>query len=158
MHSSKSLKVTLALLVGVLLFGIAPRQDLKASGTSQSYSQLNATAISAPATGSQATVTVAAAANNRHVADCISFSSVSLTAPVQTFMNVVLRDGATGAGTVIWQHSMVIQATASTNYPSFSYCGLNRSGSTNTAMTLEFSTALANLTEVVNLAYHDVAP
>lgn len=115
--------------------------------------------FSQPAVSSQATFSRAAAAGVRHVADCISLSSVAgpTTAPVVGPMNINLRDGATGAGTVLWTTTIQIIATASvTELAPFSVCGLALIGSPNTAMTLEFSAALANLAEVVSLSGYDL--
>lgn len=158
MHSIRfrTFRVLFRALMGMMLAALLLPVMVTGSSifnqTPKSQSVLNA-----PATGNQATVTIAAASGLRHVADCISYSAVSITAPVQTFVLVILRNGATGVGPVIWQHSLLLTATANTNYPAFSYCGLNRLGSTNTDMTLEFSAGVANVTEVVNLTYYDVA-
>lgn len=112
--------------------------------------------FSNPAAGSQATYSIAAEAAVRHVADCISFSAASTTAPLLTGLTVQLRDGATGAGTVMQQWQVVAVATATQNVAPFGLCGLNLTGATNTAMTLEFSASLANLIQSVNLTGYNV--
>jgi hypothetical protein len=100
--------------------------------------------ISNPAAGSQATASIAAEASVRHVVDCIAFSAASTTAPVLTALTVNVRDGATGAGTIIWTNQVVIPAGTGQNVAPMNFCGLNLVGTTNTAMTLEFSASLAN--------------
>ncbi len=113
--------------------------------------------ISNPAAGAQATAAKAAGGGVvRHVADCVSFSAGSTAAPALTALTVNLRDGASGAGTVIWSEQVVISASTGQNVAPFSVCGLNLIGSTNTAMTLEFSASLANLIESVSVSGYDV--
>jgi hypothetical protein len=113
--------------------------------------------VSNPAAGSQASASRAAGnVNTRKVADCVSFSAASTTAPALTALTVNLRDGATGAGTVIWTQQVVISAATGQNVTPFSVCGLNLIGSNQTAMTLEFSAALANLIESVSISGYDV--
>lgn len=118
-------------------------------------------AISNPSAGSKATASAAAgAAGVRHVADCISFSAASdSTGSAGTDLTVNLRDGATGAGTVIftWQvgaaasGAAVIQTVAP-----YSVCGLNLVGTAATAMTLEFSAALAHQIQAVSISGYDI--
>jgi hypothetical protein len=113
-------------------------------------------ALSNPAAGAQATASIAAEASVRHVADCVSFSAGSVVAPVLTALTVNLRDGATGAGTLIWTKEVIITAAAQQNVAPFALCGLNLVGTTNTAMTLEFSALLANLIEEASLTGFNV--
>ncbi len=105
-----------------------------------------------------ATASKAANANGRHVADCISFSAEAVNAPAaaaQTDIN--LRDGASGAGTVIWTQTILIPATAAQHVLIGPLCGLNLIGTANTAMTLEFAnSAPANEFEAVDLTGYDV--
>lgn len=112
--------------------------------------------ISNPAAGSQATASISGEANVQHVADCISFSAASTTAPALTALTVNLRDGATGAGTVIWTFQVVISNATGQNVNPHTFCGLNLMGSTATAMTLEFSASLANLIQSVSLSGFNV--
>ncbi len=105
-----------------------------------------------PAAGTQATASIAAEGSVRHVADCISFSAGSTTAPALTALTVNLRDGATGAGTIIWTHEIVISNTTGQNTLPFATCGLNLPGTTNTAMTAEWSAGLANLIQAVSFS------
>jgi len=91
----------------------------------------------APAAATQATITRAAGgAGTRHVATSISFSMVSNAA--REFHDIRLRDGASGAGTILW--SMRI-GTPIGGETLITIGGLNIVGSDNTAMTLEFDAA-----------------
>lgn len=100
----------------------------------------------------------AGAAGVRHVVDCISFSaSVAGSAPTATTLRFDIRDGASGAGTVIW--SFAIEIPATTTFQSViphSVCGLNFIGSAATAMTAEYSTSIANVSEAANISGYDV--
>jgi hypothetical protein len=69
---------------------------------------------------------------------------------------VNVRDGATGAGTIIWTNQVVISAGTGQNVAPINVCGLNLTGTTNTAMTLEFSASLANLIESVSISGYNV--
>jgi hypothetical protein len=112
--------------------------------------------VSNPAAGSQATFSIAANAAQRHIADCVGFSAGSTTAPALTALTVNLRDGATGAGTIIHTWQIIIPALTGQNVLPFEFCGLALAGTTNTAMTLEFSASLANLIESVSLSGYNV--
>lgn len=98
--------------------------------------------VSFPAANSQGTASLAAEAGVRHVADCVSWAADASAAVTAAAGNVALRDGATGAGTVIGQwaiaHTVAAAAGIQTVVP-HSICGLNLVGTTNTAMTLEFN-------------------
>ena len=72
-----------------------------------------------PAAGSQASASIAAESGVRHVADCVSFSAGSTTAPTLTALKVNLRDGATGAGTVIRTWQLIIPAATGQNVAPF---------------------------------------
>jgi hypothetical protein len=110
-----------------------------------------------PSAGVQASASKAAGTNGvTHVADCVTFSAGSTTAPALTSLTMNLRDGASAAGTLIWSQEIVIPAATGQNVAPFSFCGLNLIGSANTAMTLEFSAGLANLIETVTLTGYDV--
>lgn len=147
-------RAVLVLMVGLVLALTAP---LHAQGPVRPV-RLEArwSVTSNPAAGSQATASRAAAVGRRHVADCVSFSAASTTAPQLTALTVNLRDGATGAGTVLWTVQVVAPAVTGQNVAPFVFCGLDLPGSVNTAMTLEFSAALANLIQSVTLAGYDV--
>lgn len=92
-----------------------------------------------PAAATAATITRAAgAAGVRHVCKSITASIVATAAQGQ--IDVLLRDGATGAGTVLW--SARLAAAAGTGQ-TVVLNGLNIVGSAATAMTLEFAAAPA---------------
>jgi hypothetical protein len=106
-----------------------------------------------PAVNTQATASKAAGgAGVVNVADCVSFSAMTgAVAPAAAVTVVNLRDGATGAGTVLASWDVGFPATAATNF-TWGTCGLNVAGSANTAMTLEFAAAGgANTFESVHL-------
>lgn len=91
-----------------------------------------------PADNVQATITRAAVANARHVCRSISGNVIGLTGAAETTVLLNVRDGATGAGTILWSQRLLVIASGVTG---FSLSGLNIVGSVNTAMTLEFSAA-----------------
>jgi hypothetical protein len=117
------------------------------SGVIEKGGRWNQTSV--PAAGSQATTTRAAGGGQQQVVDCVGFSAGSTTAPALTQLVVNLRDGATGAGTVLASWTVIISAATGQNVAPHSFCGLNIHGTTATAMTIEFSAALANLFENV---------
>jgi hypothetical protein len=99
------------------------------------------TVSSSPAAGSAASASKAAgAAGVRHVCTAVSARMAVATAITAATFTVNLRDGATGAGTVLmaWRARAV---TADTNHVLVELSGLNIVGSVATAMTLEFTAA-----------------
>lgn len=108
---------------------------------------------SQPAAATQATVTRAAVAAQRHVCRSISVSVVGVAA--QPIIRFNLRDGATGAGTVLWSTAISVLAGDSKQV---TISGLNIFGSVNTAMTLESAAAPAatNFAQV-SLSGYDAA-
>jgi hypothetical protein len=92
----------------------------------------------APAAATQATTSKAAVAGQRHITTGITIC-VDATA-AQTSLVFNLRDGATGAGTVLW--TARLSGAASTN-ACLSSGAIFIVGTTNTAMTLESSAAPA---------------
>jgi len=116
-------------------------------------------ALNAPAAGTAASASVAANATARHVIDCIDFSSVSSGAVTAANVTLVIRDGASGAGTILWQKNFAIATAAAASVQEINqqgFCGLNLVGSTNTAMTVEFSAGVANAPQTVNFSYYNV--
>lgn len=103
---------------------------------------------SAPAANTTATVSKAAVAGKRHV--CKGFSvSINAVAAIAAPITVVLRDGASGAGTILWQDKLMAPAGTTAR---IDRNDLNIIGSINTAMTIEFSAAPgATNFEVVNM-------
>lgn len=92
-----------------------------------------------PAAATQATVTRAAGgAGVRHVCRSITVSILAVAAQGQIIVN--LRDGATGAGTILWSAGFVLAAGTSDR---LALTDLNILGSANTAMTLEVAAAPA---------------
>lgn len=93
---------------------------------------------SQPAAATQATVSRAAVASTRHVCKSITLSLLGVAAqgPIEFF----LRDGATGAGAVLW--SIRLQCPAG-DVRTIVLSGVNIVGSVNTAMTLESGAAPA---------------
>lgn len=101
----------------------------------------------APAVNTQATKSHAAgAAGVRHVCTWVSFTLANdSTGSVQTTLAFNLRDGASGAGTILASWTMALPATAG-ECRTFSLSGLNIPGTAATAMTLECATAPATHT------------
>lgn len=92
----------------------------------------------APAANTTATISKAAGgAGVRHV--CKGFSvSINAVAAIAAPLTVNLRDGATGAGTILWTDRIMAPAGTTAR---LDRSGLNIVGSANTAMTLEFTAA-----------------
>lgn len=89
------------------------------------------------AVSAQATVTRAAGgAGVRHVCRSLHFSLAAVAA--QTIIYARVRDGAAGAGTILWSQGVVVPAGS--NF-TVALSGLNLVGSANTAMTFEWSGA-----------------
>lgn len=104
-----------------------------------------------PAVTTQATASKAAGgALMRHVCTGISFSLSAVVA--QPLISVTLRDGASGAGTILWQKQYILPVGAVLDV---NISDLSLPGSLNTAMTLEFSGAPAatNLESVEMTGY-----
>lgn len=117
------------------------------------------TVVSFPAANSQATASIAAEAAVRHVIDCVSFAADAGAAVAAAAGNVAIRDGATGAGTVIWQiavaHLVAAAAGIQTIAP-HSFCGLNLIGTTNTAMTAEINAGVTGEVQSVSMSGYNV--
>lgn len=94
-----------------------------------------------PVAATQATATKAAgAAGVRHVVDCVTIGLVAVGAQAAPVV-YNLRDGATGAGTILW--SVALIGAAATPQPPVALCGLQIAGTAATAMTLESAAAPA---------------
>jgi hypothetical protein len=91
-----------------------------------------------PATATQATITKAAAPGQRHVAT--SISAVISAVAAQPAIHVNLRDGATGAGTILWSQTVAVGAGG---VAAIQLGGLNIPGTGGNAMTLETDAAPA---------------
>ena len=90
-----------------------------------------------PATATQATISKAASPAGSHVCKSIT-ATIACVGTATGVEVVVLRDGATGAGTVLWS-GLVSAPINSSNIITIG--GLNIHGTKNTAMTLEFVAA-----------------
>lgn len=113
----------------------------------------------APASAATATATRPPVVGQRHHATAISFSVITTTtAPTVATLTVTLRDGASGAGTVlmVWR-VRVSAAMTDQNVAQVTLGGLNVVGSVNTAMTLEFDVGTLNTLEDVSLTGYTVA-
>ena len=116
---------------------------------------------SAPAVNTVATTTQAASPapaggqGTRHV--CTSITAIfaaGTAAPTAAVGTVNLRDGASGAGTILASFSIGVEATAGRT-TLLELTGLEIIGSPNTAMTLEFTAAGGlNTFESVTLTGH----
>lgn len=112
--------------------------NVKAAG----YKNTDWTSVHEPAANTQATTTKAAAGvgvKNVCTGFTVTFAAQA-TAPAAVQVAVRLRDGASGVGTVLWAGVISLPAIAGT------MAGIARQnlwieGTTNTAMTLEFSAA-----------------
>ena len=112
----------------------------------------NWSVFSFPATAAQATITKAAIAGVSHVCNAIT-ASVACGATAQTPIQVVLRDGLTGAGTVLWTAALAAPANG---VAKVSVSGLGIIGTAGNAMTLEFTAAgVAASQEAVTLSGYD---
>lgn len=113
--------------------------------------------VSTPGAGVVASaVKAAGAAGMRHVAWGIIVSFGAIAAPVATLLQWNLRDGASGAGTIIASGQVAVPAAAFASII-IPLTALNIPGTAATAMTLEFSAALANLAEGVTLVGYDAS-
>jgi hypothetical protein len=113
-----------------------------------------------PAAATQATITRAAGgAGVRHVCTSIDAALVLPATANQAVITLNLRDGATGAGTILWSRRFGIgAANAADAQQEVSLSGLKIVGTANTAMTLEFSAAGAATTlQSVALTGHDAS-
>lgn len=86
----------------------------------------------APAAAAQATISKAADAAAYHVATSVTVC-VSAAATAQTPLQISLRDGATGVGTIVW----TVRLSAPANGTACVVAPMNIKGTKNTAMTLE---------------------
>lgn len=105
----------------------------------------DATGSSVPATGSQATVTLAASPGKAYTAHHLAASLISVAA-VATAPSVELDDGAT----VLWKQWLGLSATAESEQH-FEPVGLAYKGTAGNTMTLKFSAGLANIAQAVNI-------
>lgn len=109
-----------------------------------------------PAVGVVATITKAAGgAGVRHICTSI-MAKVVVAVTGSVVNNIYLRDGAAGAGTILWASGMI--DTVQANSLAITLSNLNIIGTANTAMTLEFSSASAATNyQIVSLTGHSVS-
>lgn len=115
--------------------------------------------VSAPVAGTVASASIASEASVRHICDSIAFSGSSSGAVTAVALTLVVRDGATGAGTIIFELTIACITAAAAGVqviPPFAITGLNLVGSTATAMTLEFSAGVSNVTQACTLIGYNV--
>jgi hypothetical protein len=136
--------------------GVADVTDRGARRIGAITKPLQWTQVGAPGVNVQATTTRAAAgAGIRHVCTAIIATLVTNAAPPAGFVNVFLRDGATGVGAVLLQGALGLQAVAGAR-DSLIATDLFIPGSANTAMTLECDVgAGAGTIERVTLVGYD---
>jgi len=95
-----------------------------------------------PAVNTIATASHAAATGLAHVCQTIHCTfNAGASAPTAVQVSVVLRDGATGTGTVLWASQMSLPAVAGQSSPPVEISGLAITGTRGSAMTLEFTAA-----------------
>lgn len=102
----------------------------------EGWSAVHAPAVNVLASASRA----AAGAGLVNVCRSITATVAAGAAPAAVQLDVVLRDGATGAGAIIWQGALALQGVAGAS-DKLHASGLYIPGSPNTAMTLEFTAA-----------------
>jgi hypothetical protein len=96
-----------------------------------------------PAANTQATASQASAGSGiKNVCTGILVTlAAGASAPTAVNGTVNLRDGATGAGDVLWSATLSLAAVAGDNAPAIALSGLWIEGTAATAMTLEFAAA-----------------
>jgi hypothetical protein len=117
------------------------------------------TVVSTPAAGTVASASIAAEASVRHVLDHICFSAQATGAVGATALGVIVRDGATGAGTALLQFTVAVPVAAGTGQQEVAvFCSpaMDLVGTTATAMTAEFNAGVTNLVESVTLTGYNV--
>lgn len=130
--------------------GLVTREAPRVDGWSVTHS---------PAVNTQASASKAAGgAGVRHVCTGVSARLVAGTAaPAAVQGTLNLRDGATGAGTILASWTVVLAASIGAR-DEINLTGLEIPGTANTAMTLEFAAASgANTFESVNLFGYDAS-
>lgn len=95
-----------------------------------------------PSANTAASATHAAVSGKAHICNtihCTLSSNGSLAAAINVSM--VVRDGASGSGTVLWSSSLSLPNTAGTASAPISMSGLAINGTPGNAMTIEFTAA-----------------
>ncbi len=133
--------------------GLLLALDVPQGGAQQGLLARSQVLNSAPSAGSQATVS-APAAPDKWVFDQVCFSAADTAAATGGLLSVNIRDGATGAGTVLTSFVLFIPTTAGVQAVVPLCTSLGFVGSANTAATAEFSAGMTNLTETVTFYFH----
>lgn len=106
--------------------------------------------------GAQATASVAAlTGGGKYIVTgfCFSIGASSSTSIAAVTVGANVIDGASGGSTFLWRELLTVTSTGGSVFRN----GLNLVGSTNTALTVEFSGGISNAFEAVNLTYHRLA-
>lgn len=115
---------------------------------------------STPAAGTQGSaVKAAGGAGIRHIANAVDYgygATTALAAAAQRLLN--LRDGASGAGTVLLALSIPVPAATILATNNDALEGRAHPGTAATAMTAEFDASQANLFESVAITGYDASP
>lgn len=115
--------------------------------------------VHTPSANTQATASKAAGASGvKHVCTGYAWSlSSGAGAPTPELITIAIRDGATGAGTIIWQETVSLPATAGSNAGRV-VAGLYLVGTAATAMTIETDSAPgANVVASVSMMGEDIS-
>jgi len=141
--------IALAVCVGVITLALWDSRRVEAQAPAPFWQVENAPAANTQATASQAS----AGAGLRNIVDCITATFVAgATAPAAVQVTLNVRDGATGAGNIIWTGVMALPAVAGESSDPLQLCGLGIPGTAATAMTVEFAAAGgANTVEAVSM-------
>jgi hypothetical protein len=100
-----------------------------------------------PAAATQATISIAGSAGRINVCTAIDATLIIPPAVNQPVIQLVLRDGATGVGAILWSRSVGFGAAVAAGYVfDISIAGLSIPGTAGAAMTLEFTAAGAATT------------
>lgn len=109
--------------------------------------------VHTPTAAAQATITKTAVAGYRHVCDAIT-ATLACGATAQTPIQVVLRDGLTGVGAVLWSAFLAAPVDGS---GLICITGIGIPGTAGNAMTLEFTAAgVAASEEAVTMTGYDI--
>lgn len=115
------------------------------------------TALHVPTVGVVATITGAAGVGGqKNVVTGFCFNVASANLITAATIGAAIIDGVTGGTGYLFRTVLTLTSTGLSGGP-FSMSGLSLVGSANTAVTIEFSGAVAGAFETVNLFYHRLA-
>lgn len=99
-------------------------------------------AANAPSANTAATATHAAVSGKTHVCQTIHTTfNAGTAAPTAAGIALVLRDGPSGTGSILWSSQMSLPNIAGQSSPPVEVSGLAITGTPGNAMTLEFTGA-----------------